>query len=164
MSRRRYRFEDAPGFLQDVMDTIDKHGRAVQGVFSNEGESTFHYTVGNAEKNLPEVIVAGLPMEVGHYVCNRASREAEEGTVTLVPGSVLPGYLGGNSEFDLVVCAVTDKHEANVARSLYGDNVEVVQLVCPDTSGYYPWEPQYGFTDAMQKDWFVYPDLPLVRS
>lgn len=153
----RYPFEDAPGYIQDVCDTIDEHGRAVQGVFDPEGKaSTYLYTVGNAEKDLPEVCVAGLPMEVGQYVCNRASREAEEGTATLVPGSVLEGYLGGNSEFNLVVCAVT-KHEANVARVLYGDNVEVVQLVFPDLDGNFPWELAYNMPPELQRDWFVAP-------
>lgn len=144
--------------IKIILDLIDEYGRAVQGIFDPEGkEPPYHYTVGNAEQGLPEVIVSGLCHDVGHYVVNRASREALEGTVTLVPGTVLTGYLGSDSEYDAVVCAVSDRHGASIARILYGSNVEVVQLVYTDAAGRYPWDLEYKLAAQLQRDWFLAP-------
>lgn len=73
----------APGRMREVMQNIDAFGQHLFQVFSDRAGPGFTYTIGNADRGLPELlligdfpshIAAGLLNELGAKMRERASR------------------------------------------------------------------------------------------
>ena len=58
-------------FYAKIARDVREHNRSIIGVGADEGEPPFAYTVGNATRDLPELLVLGLA--ANHGVLNRLS-------------------------------------------------------------------------------------------
>lgn len=138
-----------------LVDTISKHGLALQGVFhsaedENFGtEPDFVYTVGLAGEGKPELIAFGLPFEVAHALLNDLGKQVLAG-LELKPGHlIVEGLLEGN--FGVAVIAVKDSWEhLTYANRFYGNPdgcIPALQLVFPDMQNRLPWDPGSEYAD-----------------
>lgn len=143
---------------QKVADDIKEYGLSVLGIFptgeEDEPTSAFNYTVGMTDLGQPEVIVVGADLRTGQYICNEIHRRVKDEGLELAPGVVLDRIVGGG--YQLVVCAVNDEHEANMARSFFVDP-QFVQVVFPDQQGNLPWDAGYTLDPRVQKTWWIKP-------
>lgn len=89
----------------------------------------------------PEVVVFGLPPEVGEELLQAIADQNDEG-VTFLPGSRHQGLLEGYPVRFLVLGAAARERLCAVARWAYGgEEFPAVQLVWPDPQGRWPWDP-----------------------
>jgi hypothetical protein len=123
--------------LDDLRAKIDTYGWAVRNVSDADASKCVSYTVGLAAHDHPEVVMTGLPPEVGTAFLNIVGeivvREggrfaAGEATTELADGPAMP------------VIEVLDKSELTAVDAIYGD-VPALQIVWTDSRGCLPWEP-----------------------
>lgn len=130
-------FQDHLAHTQGLVDT---HGVAIQHNVGDTIEGTFTYTVGLAAHNHPELIVFGLPPEISVEILNGIAfpslNEREPVQLGLsyevfegLPVVLVPANAEASSKF------------VTVARGLYGDQVEAIQICFPDSHGVWPWDP-----------------------
>jgi hypothetical protein len=124
--------------MPSLEDSIARYGWAVQIVADRP---LFAYTIGLADKGLPEVIMFGLPPKVMHQFLNIVGLKfTKEGVPPLdtdlldlaerFPARLLPAP---RAVADLYM------HQARFRN----ENYTAVQLVWPDKRGAWPWEPAY---------------------
>jgi hypothetical protein len=137
------------------MAMIDEHGWVVRFVWDNEGdEPNFHYSAGITERcGSPELLVFGLPKEVGIWIVNEYARRCVAGE-TLTPGRDYAGFLEGYSvTFVMVDWRIASRdHDYTTWTDWYYERkgFPLLQLVWPDKkSGAYPW--QDGFSSEVRR-------------
>lgn len=142
--------------LERVRSDIQEYGCHIVWVFDDNNEtSPFAYTVGLTEKGQPEVVVCGVPAELGAHICNEIYHKAVDEGLELTAGVTLDNLVEG---FPGILCDVSSEHEANQARNYYrNDDVRVLQFVLPDLQGNYPWDLAYDLDPAIQKHWLIPP-------
>lgn len=127
-------------YLLRVNDNIDRYGWHVQHVPGDPTLPSLSYTVGLAKWGHPEIVVLGLQMTVAQSLLNtlgdrvRAGSRLEAGQRL---GDVVPSYV-------CALVAVADTRLLTVANAIYrgdGPPVAALQLVWPDPSGRFPWQP-----------------------
>ena len=125
--------------LDDLRDKIATFGWAVRNVADSDPAKCLSYTVGLTAHGHPEVVMTGLPPDVGHAFLNIVGdivvREggqfiAGEETTELADGPPMP------------VLAVQDKRDLTAVEAICGD-VPALQIVWTDSRGHLPWEPDY---------------------
>ena len=133
--------------LEDLRQKIDAHGWAIRNVSDADPEKALSYTVGLTVHDHPEVVMTGLPPEVGSAFLNIVGevvvREggrftAGQATTELSDGPAMP------------VIVVADKTELTAVSSFYGD-VPALQIVWTDSGGRLPWEPGYANPPGSQR-------------
>ncbi len=123
---------------------IARYGWAVQGVFPTEASQgpAFCYTVGLADKGLPELIVFGLPLPIGQRLMNEMAALL---VARKALGQPVFGHMpleGWPMPFEVVAArpgAARGYTTAVFARS--GAQTAVSQVVWPDKLGRLPWHP-----------------------
>ena len=140
-----------------TINNIETYGLAIIGVMGDDGiHAPLTYTAGMAESDLPEMMLSGvLPMHA-HTLLNDTYAAVKDGKASLDVGSRIEGIVANG--ITLVVCAGLPNHMANIARSIYGFHVQVVQLIYPDLAGHYPWDEGYDLDPAVQGDAFATPE------
>lgn len=132
-------YDAAMNLINDLRAKIEKHGWAVRHVVDEDESLCLSYTVGLTAHGHPEVVMTGLPPEVGQAFLNLVGEvvvhdggRLEAGTLTdeLTDGPPLP------------VIAVTDKTDLTAIESIYGD-VPVHQVVWTDSAGHLPWDAEF---------------------
>lgn len=129
-------------YFKRLRSVIDEHGWAVQAVGAGPDTHQFAYTVGLHEKGLPEILLIGLPYLTSHSILNAAAKKLiasgrpRDGQVDL---DLLVNY---PAVYRDVPSAAAGEVHTCIARAMYGDGVEVVQLVWPDVDGKFPWDPE----------------------
>jgi len=130
---------------QQTLDTIIKYGHQVIGVLADEESGhRFAYSVGRSVKDLPELVVNGpLPQKVAQHMINEAARLQDEEDIPLADGYEFePNTLIAG--FPVRVVKVDPaRSQMFQALFLFGDDIEALQLVWPDTNGAWPGEPGY---------------------
>ena len=128
------------------LDIIEQHGWHVMHVGSDEDGPSFTYSTGIfGLTGRPELIVFGLPMEVGHFVVNEYGNRLRAGEA-LAPGDFYDGFLEGHP---ITLIPVDDgdciKQHATWTDWFYDRQpFLLLQLVFPDSeSGAFPWQPGY---------------------
>ncbi len=125
--------------LDDLRDKIAAFGWAVRNIADPDPAKCLSYTVGLTAHDHPEVVMTGLPPEVGHAFLNIVGeivvREggrfvAGEATTELADGPAMP------------VLEVLNKTALTAVEAIYGD-VPALQIVWTDSGGRLPWEPGY---------------------
>jgi hypothetical protein len=136
-------------YFASVLDLIDKHGWAIQGVIATPEtpSPTFTYTVGLTAQDFPELLCIGLSSTTGGQLLNHIAHYVEDRKLT-VPNVRLKHMLGADGEFDVVVIAASaptvQSEYVTVAKRLYPlSEVRVWQVIIPDLAGRFPWEPGY---------------------
>jgi hypothetical protein len=133
--------------LDDLRTKIDTFGWAVRNVSDTDPAKCLSYTVGLTAYGHPEVMMTGLPPEVGHAFLNIVGeivvREngrftAGETTTELADGPAMP------------MIAVADTSDLTAVKAIYGD-VHAIQIVWTDSRGRLPWEPGYANPHGSQR-------------
>ncbi|MEG3156300.1 DUF4262 domain-containing protein [Lysobacter zhanggongensis] len=136
-------------YERNILAHIKEHGCSVTSVLDPDGDQpAFSYSIGVAQSSdAPELIVVGLDSKIGHWLVNEYNRRVKAGE-RFSPGVLYLGFLEG--------FAVQFGHVARHYRSEYmrsacwlhgGPNFEALQLIWPNTSGIWPWDPE-------ADDWF----------
>jgi len=130
-------------YLIQLEALIDKEGWAVQGVLGDDENLPFAYTVGLTPKELPELLVYGLPHQTAGAILNHLAKDMITDPSSIAPDTPLEGYVSG---FPVILLVARVNHEANMALNLYGEKVRVWQAVFPDQHGKFPWEQEYSLS------------------
>jgi hypothetical protein len=108
------------------------------------------YTVGMANRQLPEIIICGLIGKNGRSVVkNFALTLIRLGLGNLPPDKSLITHL---TSMPVSVRHVSPEHQrfATIASIIHGDSQwKMVQVVCPDRLGIFPWEN--GFDETIRE-------------
>jgi hypothetical protein len=85
-------------FAAEIEDKIARYGWVLQGVLPDrKGEYGWSYTVGLEDRDLPELIVTGLPPQTAHTIISRIIRDCDEGRRAWPSaGDTLGGVLMGD--------------------------------------------------------------------
>ena len=131
----------------ELRQMIDAHGWAVRNVSDSDPAKCLSYTVGLTAHGHPEVVMTGLPPEVGTAFLNIVGeivvREggrftSGEATTELADGPAMP------------VIEVSDRSDLTAVDAIYGV-VPVLQVVWTDSLGHLPWEPGYANPSGSQR-------------
>lgn len=126
--------------LDELRVLIVQFGWAVRNVADPDPAKCSSYTVGLTSHGHPEIVMTGLPPDVGQAFLNlvgdlvvnaRARFIAGETTAELVEGEPLP------------ILEVTDTSGLTAVEAIYRE-IRAVQIVWSDSRGHLPWEPAYG--------------------
>jgi hypothetical protein len=138
---------DLDEFFDEQSRLIDRYGWTVVHVEPTEddppGAVPFGYTVGLTEIGLPEVAIAGVPLDVTGPLLNEMAARITQDGERLRHGRRVSGLVAGH---DLLVVAgePTDEVFPGSAMYRYGEGrVRLCQLVWPDPDGRFPWQPGY---------------------
>lgn len=131
------------GADRKILEDIERFGCAVMHVAAEDGLPPFSYSVGIARaSSAPEVVVIGLKQPTAHFIVNEYSRRVRAGEV-FRPGQRYSGFIEG---FEVEVESVEEVfYEEYFGYNLWlyrGPKFEVLQLVYPNTSGVWPWQPE----------------------
>jgi len=135
---RKKEIEAAMRRLQrSVLQNIQKHGRSVIGVFQSKDEPDFipfAYTIGNALKDRPELLVIGINNQINAMVLlNKLSG------MNLRDGETVS--LGGKFGVHILKAGKTARTDYAVqASNIWGDDYEIMQVIIPDPQGRFPWD------------------------
>lgn len=126
-----------------VLENIDEFGCSVMHVAAEGELAPFCYSIGIQRTSAaPEVIVIGLKYELAHHVVNEYNRRVRAGE-RFEAGGRYEDFLGGFAVEAVSVQQAAYKEYFGYNLWLYkGPNFEAVQLVYPNTSGVWPWEPE----------------------
>lgn len=131
-------------FYREVKENIAQHGVHLQGVFAGRDELPgflpFIYTIGMAERGLPELLVVGKfpTKQVGallNMLCEEM-REKKEAPTPLKP-------MGGRFPLKCVWASGRAKTDYTIqaGRHLGHEEYAVMQVILCDFQGRYPGEP-----------------------
>lgn len=129
-----------PGWREHIEKMIKDHGRIIIGVFGDEEEPPFQYTIGNHDKSLPELVLIGSSDDT--HILNAMSdimigRKGPFRDNELVS-------LGGQYPLKVIKAHQVAKDEYTFqATNYYGHNDYVVmQVLLCDHNGYFPGDAQ----------------------
>lgn len=125
-----------------ALNDVNTYGCHVLKVFGDESEPLFAYSIGIEEtSHQPDLIVVGLKLDLGHRIINEYNRRVRLGEV-FHPNTLYDGFLDG---FPVAFSPVLKQHYREyLVWGLWfyrGDDFRVFQLVYPNTSGRWPWDP-----------------------
>ena len=137
-----------PAIRKNVEENIARFGRGVIGVFPTEDtvdpvNEAFSYTVGNALKGLPELLVVGLYDRSGVAVLNHLSRLMIERGRAFDDGEMVS--LGGEQPLCLIEVGALAKETFTVQATAFYDETgrgdyRLMQAVLCDKAGRFPWD------------------------
>jgi hypothetical protein len=105
-------------------------------------EPGFSYTVGLAARGLPELLAFGLPHQIAQPILNDLARRLiDQGSLPMdVP---VDQVVRGFPVVFRKLAPARARPFVRAAAQRAGGAVEVIQLVWPDPSGRFPWEPDF---------------------
>jgi hypothetical protein len=127
---------------QKLLENIEQYGCSVIHIAPEGDLPPFAFSVGITKTSgAPEVVVIGLKEELAHFIVNEYNRRVRQGQ-PCEPGVRYSGFIEG---FEVEVVKV----DHSFYKEYFGYNIwlyqgqqfEVVQIVYPNTSGVWPWEP-----------------------
>lgn len=124
-------------FRNDIKAKIKKFGFSIIHTFTSEYETQFSYTIGLADKGHPELIVFGLPHEIGQVILNDAAQRLIDGTLPI--GQSVEGLANFGLFFQDVNPEQANQYIIQ-ANSWAGKKLPAIQMVWPDSDGLFPWE------------------------
>jgi hypothetical protein len=141
--RRRPMAEDFARFRRNMRDNIRRTGRTIIGVFPDEKSvdptnEAFAYTVGNALKGLPELLVVGMYGDT--FTLNKLSEMMIERGERFDDGQIVS--LGGKHPVRVFDADDSVKDQYTIqASNYYGrERYDVMQVVLSDPDGKFPWQ------------------------
>ena len=128
---------------RQTLEHIERFGCSVMHIAAEDDLPPFTYSVGiNKTSAAPEVVVIGLKEPIAHFIVNEYNRRVRAGEV-FVPGIKYSGFIEG---FEVTAERVEESfYEEYFGHNLWlygGASFEVIQLVYPNTSGVWPWQPE----------------------
>ncbi len=144
-------------YEKKLVANVREHGWQGTNVFADpdEGKPGFCYSIGFWRMaSIPEILITGLPVDVGHGVLRCIHEMAAEGFVPPV-GVPVSGLLTGHDCLFFPITPQAYREYPLSANWFYGNkDYPCLQLVWPDLAGVFPW--QSGFADRFIGD---QPDL-----
>lgn len=141
-------------FWKNMDDHIARYGVAIQGVFGTDDNTpAFAYTIGNYQKGMPELFMAGLGVESLQVILNDATKLMQDGSLRVADRETTPVLAKGyETAFRLVEPSLVE-HELNIMQR-YCERKgiampPVYQLVWPDPGHLFPWDQ--GFDESFRK-------------
>ncbi|MBB6048811.1 hypothetical protein HNQ39_000573 [Armatimonas rosea] len=130
-------------FDQEILEKIASFGCSVVHIPAEDDLPPFSFSVGITKTvAAPELIVIGLRQELAHVLINDYYEHLRGGE-TFRAGERYAGFLEG---FDVVMARVAESfYEEYLGYNLgfyEGANFEVLQLIYPNTQGFWPWEAE----------------------
>ncbi|MFC6705436.1 DUF4262 domain-containing protein [Flexivirga alba] len=141
--------------FRDLLDLIDRYGWAVRHVGAGDGRPAFSYTVGLTASDHAELVMVGMPPEPAQAFLNLAGHEVRAGR-TFQHGEITDALTDGAG---IGVITVVATEELTAVAQVYGEPVQALQLIWPNSKGWFPWEP--GYNNAPEAQPFLGP-LPTV--
>lgn len=138
--------------LQTQQRLINEFGWAVTAVLPDLGESrtTFAYTVGLTERDLPELVVAGLDPLIAKELLNDVAERISSSGEWFSHGQRVTDLLDG---YDVIIVGgpATDALLPGMAYARYGkERVRLQQIVWPDPYSRFPWDDGYLYPAHVQ--------------
>ncbi|WIM97239.1 DUF4262 domain-containing protein [Actinoplanes oblitus] len=134
-------------FFSEQTEIIQQFGWAVVHVLPSDedppGAVPFAYTVGLTAGGHPELIIAGLPPDLGHQLLNEVAGRVHEEGARFRHGRRVADLI---VDQEVVVLAGSPTAELwpGAALARYGSGrVRLQQLVWPDPEDRFPWQPAY---------------------
>lgn len=119
-------------YLEKIQTLIDTHGWAIQGVGTTP---PFVYTVGLSTKQLPEIVVMGLPFKVAQTILNQLARQMTEGKFTPEANRRFDEIFEGFSARFVPLTPTQVGQHLRVACAVSDELPQAWQLIWPDPSG-----------------------------
>jgi hypothetical protein len=94
----------------------------------------------------PEVVVYGLPTDNAQGFLNDIGQLVKDGQ-QFTPGLITTDFT--ENALPMAFMAVQDTIELTAVERVYG-HVDALQLVWPNASGIFPWQPGYGLRPSVQ--------------
>lgn len=127
-------------YLDQVRAIIAEHGWMVQGVGADDSQPQFAYTSGLTARDLPELLVVGLPIPLMQQMLNRAAA-LHCGGAPFGPGAVVD--VGFNVPVR-VVAPYRSPGPLGIAHEIYeGRDITVLQIEWPDVLGLWQDDPDF---------------------
>ncbi|WP_203138006.1 DUF4262 domain-containing protein [Microbacterium sp. JZ31] len=126
--------------IADLKVLVDRHGWAVRHVLADATttQAAFSYTVGLTSRGWPELVITGLPTDVAHaFISNAVDVQTEE--KCFVAGERISALTESG---DVMFITAEDVTGMTAATAIVGE-FRALQLVWPDSTNTYPWEPGY---------------------
>jgi Domain of unknown function (DUF4262) len=141
-------------FWKKLDGNIARFGVAVQGVFATDDTApNFAYTIGNYQKGMPELFMAGLDVENLHVILNDATRLMQDGSLRVADRETTPALAKGyETAFRLVEHSLVNTELNILAHYCKRKGIAmppVYQLVWPDPGHLFPWDQ--GFNESFRK-------------
>lgn len=147
---------------QKTLDDIAKYGCHVIYVLPEAELPPFAYSVGIQQSfRAPELVVIGLKQPISHAIVNNYTSRIKDGE-RFHSGQRVSGFVAG---FECEFRSVDRSHYREYFGWdiwLYaGHDFDVLQLVCPDTAGNWPWA-----TEASEwfRNWQPILDRPIAAT
>ncbi len=143
---------------------IREHGWQTVAVGGGQGRPTMVYTIGLTGLGHPEFVAFGLPAKAAHVFFGELVARLDGGTVR--HGAVIDDLAHGGfrTAFVSLPSDVACRDHLIQARGYYGRDVEVLQMVWPDRSGAFPWEPGFDPSLTWMQDQVTRLSDPTVRA
>ncbi len=114
---------------------VETYGWAVRNVTDADPAKCLSYTVGLTAHGHPEVVMTGLPPDVGTAFLNIVGEIVVHEGRRLQPGEPTTELADGPA---MPVLEVLDKKDLTAVAAIYGD-VSALQIVWTDSKGRLPW-------------------------
>lgn len=128
----------ASGRMREVKQNIDAFGQHLFQVFGEGAEPGFTYTIGNADRGLPELLLIGdFPSRIAAGLLNELGAKMREDGKPLATGLIDIGWsipFKIRQTGSLARCRYT----IQVDQYLGHDRYSVLQVMVCDENGYYP--------------------------
>jgi hypothetical protein len=125
--------------IDDLRAKIETFGWAVRNVADSDPAKCVSYTVGLTNHAHPEVVMTGLPPEVGTAFLNIVGEIVVQEGGRFAPGEATTELADGPP---MPVLDVQDRSSLTAVSTLYGD-VPALQVVWFDSQGRFPWDEGY---------------------
>lgn len=125
-------------FIEIIAGNIKEHGW--HGQCSTRNGSPFNYSIGMTEKGLPELLVIGLPPEIGHAIIREAIDHMKDHAPA--DGEIDNEIANLPSVYREVPADQAAKHYTCWVENYYRRPGRVMQIVWPDKAGKFPWEKE----------------------
>lgn len=125
--------------LDELRGMIDRYGWAVRNVADSNPTQCLSYTVGLTAHDHPEVVMTGLPPDVGTAFLNIVGEIVTKEDGRFESGRTT-GELADGPEMPII--AVQDISRLTAVEEIYG-TISAVQIIWTDSAGHLPWEPGY---------------------
>jgi len=127
---------------QNFVSKVREHGWFCTNVFAEEDSPGFSYSTGFwLDLGYPEIVVFSLDSKVAHSVLWDVYRDVKGGKAFPIDRRI-PDLFGNTDAFLFPVAETHFPHYLGWSRWFYGTSgFRCLQLVWPDKSGLFPWEP-----------------------
>ncbi len=130
-------------YEEKALEDIEEYGCHILHVMEEDEYPSFTYSIGIEKiSGQPEIMVTGLKQEIAHWIVNEYNIRVKAGEVFKV-GEYYSDFLEG---FEVTFKEVEQEHYSEYfgwAKWLYkSENFKVLQLIYPNTSGVWPWDPE----------------------